>query len=250
MVGLGEERDELLEVFADLRASDVDVLTVGQYLRPTMKHLPVERYVAPNEFAELKTVANDWASGTSSPARWSEARTTPTSRCRRAYNPLPSARIHYRKPRTEDAVAPSSVRRGPTVRPSSSAPSSGQAGLVGQAAPPPTPPPSASQRRRPGRRGRRAARPRRPAPEPAAQAARFRDARIRHRTARLREALRRRARIRSVSHGPGHAAVYGYEHQEPMYLPLALSVGAGFKFGCGFMLAVGVACSGCSWRPR
>ena len=33
---------------------------------------------------------------------------------------------------------------------------------------------------------------------------------------------------------------YGYEHQEPMYLPLALSVGAGFKFGCGFMLAVGV----------
>jgi len=34
---------------------------------------------------------------------------------------------------------------------------------------------------------------------------------------------------------------YGYDHQEPMYLPLALSVGAGFKFGCGFMLAIGVA---------
>ena len=59
MVGLGEEREELLQVFADLRASDVDVLTVGQYLRPTMKHLPVERYVDPEEFAELKTVAND-----------------------------------------------------------------------------------------------------------------------------------------------------------------------------------------------
>lgn len=57
MVGLGEERDELLQVFEDLRASDVDVLTVGQYLRPTMKHLPVERYVDPEEFADLKTIA-------------------------------------------------------------------------------------------------------------------------------------------------------------------------------------------------
>jgi lipoic acid synthetase len=57
MVGLGEEREEILEVFDGLRASDVDVLTVGQYLRPTMKHLPVERYVDPSEFAELKAVA-------------------------------------------------------------------------------------------------------------------------------------------------------------------------------------------------
>jgi hypothetical protein len=39
-------------------------------------------------------------------------------------------------------------------------------------------------------------------------------------------------------------SLYGYEHQEPMYLPLALSVGAGFKFGCGFMLAVGVSLFG------
>jgi len=58
MVGLGEEREEILQVFADLRASDVGVLTVGQYLRPTMHHLPVERYVAPEEFAELKTIAS------------------------------------------------------------------------------------------------------------------------------------------------------------------------------------------------
>jgi lipoic acid synthetase len=57
MVGLGEERDELLDVFSDLRTSDVDVLTVGQYLRPTMQHLPVERYVDPEEFADLKVVA-------------------------------------------------------------------------------------------------------------------------------------------------------------------------------------------------
>jgi lipoic acid synthetase len=57
MVGLGEERDEVLQVFEDLRASDVDVLTVGQYLRPTMNHLPVERYVSPEEFADLKAMA-------------------------------------------------------------------------------------------------------------------------------------------------------------------------------------------------
>jgi len=54
MVGLGETRAELLRVFEDLRANQVDVLTVGQYMRPSMRHLPVERYVAPEEFAELK----------------------------------------------------------------------------------------------------------------------------------------------------------------------------------------------------
>ena len=48
---------ELAEANPHLRASDVDVLTVGQYLRPTMNHLPVERYVAPEEFAELKVIA-------------------------------------------------------------------------------------------------------------------------------------------------------------------------------------------------
>ena len=57
MAGLGETRDELLQTFGDLRARDVDVLTVGQYLRPTMQHLPVERYVPPEEFAELKRAA-------------------------------------------------------------------------------------------------------------------------------------------------------------------------------------------------
>ena len=57
MAGLGETRDELLQVFQDLRANDVDVLTVGQYLRPTLRHLPVERYVTPEEFADLKTAA-------------------------------------------------------------------------------------------------------------------------------------------------------------------------------------------------
>ncbi len=59
MVGLGETRDELVSVFADLRANDVDVLTVGQYLRPTLRHLPVERHVPPAEFDELKSIARE-----------------------------------------------------------------------------------------------------------------------------------------------------------------------------------------------
>jgi lipoyl synthase len=54
MVGLGETRSELLRVFEDLRAQHVDVLTVGQYLRPSLRHLPVERFVPPEEFEELK----------------------------------------------------------------------------------------------------------------------------------------------------------------------------------------------------
>ena len=57
MVGLGETRAELSRVFRDLRASEVDILTVGQYLRPSMQHLPIERYLAPEEFADLKREA-------------------------------------------------------------------------------------------------------------------------------------------------------------------------------------------------
>jgi lipoic acid synthetase len=57
MVGLGETRDELSQTFRDLRTSRVEVLTVGQYLRPTMQHLPIERYVTPEEFAEIKQEA-------------------------------------------------------------------------------------------------------------------------------------------------------------------------------------------------
>lgn len=53
MVGLGEEWDELLEVMDALRAVDVDILTIGQYLQPTKDHLPIERYYHPDEFDEL-----------------------------------------------------------------------------------------------------------------------------------------------------------------------------------------------------
>jgi lipoic acid synthetase len=54
MAGLGETDDELLAVFADLRAAGCDILTVGQYLRPTKEHLPVRRFVSPPEFAHLR----------------------------------------------------------------------------------------------------------------------------------------------------------------------------------------------------
>jgi len=57
MVGLGETRDELTEAFEALREVDCDILTVGQYLRPSLKHLPVERYYHPDEFAEMKAAA-------------------------------------------------------------------------------------------------------------------------------------------------------------------------------------------------
>jgi lipoic acid synthetase len=56
MLGLGETRDEVLAVMKDLRASHVDILTLGQYLRPTPKHLPVIRYVPPAEFADYKRI--------------------------------------------------------------------------------------------------------------------------------------------------------------------------------------------------
>ncbi len=53
MLGLGETRDELLQVCADLRAVGCDMLTLGQYLQPSLQHLPVERYVPPEEFDEI-----------------------------------------------------------------------------------------------------------------------------------------------------------------------------------------------------
>ncbi|MEX1236751.1 MAG: lipoyl synthase, partial [Pseudomonadales bacterium] len=54
MVGLGETIDEVKDVMADMRAHDIDMLTIGQYLQPSRDHLPVDRYVHPDEFAELQ----------------------------------------------------------------------------------------------------------------------------------------------------------------------------------------------------
>ena len=57
MVGLGETKEELLRTLDDLRAHDVDMLTVGQYLQPSVNHLPVDRFVHPDEFAEYTAYA-------------------------------------------------------------------------------------------------------------------------------------------------------------------------------------------------
>jgi len=63
MLGLGERMDEVLGVMRDLRAHGVDILTLGQYLRPSPKHLPIVRYVAPEEFAELKQAGREMGFG-------------------------------------------------------------------------------------------------------------------------------------------------------------------------------------------
>jgi lipoic acid synthetase len=57
MLGLGETREELLDTLADLRAARCDMLTLGQYLTPTLKHVPVARFLAPEEFDELGDLA-------------------------------------------------------------------------------------------------------------------------------------------------------------------------------------------------
>ena len=59
MLGLGEEIDEVIEVLRDMRAHEIDMLTLGQYLQPSKHHLPVKRFVTPDEFDELHKVAMD-----------------------------------------------------------------------------------------------------------------------------------------------------------------------------------------------
>ena len=57
MVGLGENKEEILQVMDDLRSAEVDFLTIGQYLQPSVKHYPLDRYYRPEEFEELKALA-------------------------------------------------------------------------------------------------------------------------------------------------------------------------------------------------
>jgi lipoic acid synthetase len=56
MLGLGETKEEVIQTMQDLKESQVDVITIGQYLQPTPKHIPVQRYVHPSEFAELREI--------------------------------------------------------------------------------------------------------------------------------------------------------------------------------------------------
>jgi len=69
MLGLGETNEEILEVMRDLRKNNVDILTLGQYLQPTPYHLPVERYVSPTIFNNLRNKAEElgFSSVTSGP---------------------------------------------------------------------------------------------------------------------------------------------------------------------------------------
>jgi lipoic acid synthetase len=57
MLGLGETHEEILEAMDELRSAQVNVLTIGQYLQPTKQHLPVKKYVSPEEFNQLKEIA-------------------------------------------------------------------------------------------------------------------------------------------------------------------------------------------------
>lgn len=59
MLGLGETREEVIETLQDLRAVGVDAVTIGQYLRPTMKHLPVHSYIHPDEFKEYEKIGEE-----------------------------------------------------------------------------------------------------------------------------------------------------------------------------------------------
>ena len=56
MVGIGERKEEVFDVLKDLKTNNVDIVTIGQYLQPTPKHAPVDRFVHPDEFAEYKTI--------------------------------------------------------------------------------------------------------------------------------------------------------------------------------------------------
>lgn len=56
MLGLGETEEEILETMEDLRSVNVDILTLGQYLQPTPKHLPVADFITPEKFAEYKEI--------------------------------------------------------------------------------------------------------------------------------------------------------------------------------------------------
>ena len=57
MLGLGEEKNEIMQVMDDLRAADVDFLTLGQYLQPTRKHAPIKKFITPDEFNRYKQIA-------------------------------------------------------------------------------------------------------------------------------------------------------------------------------------------------
>ena len=77
MLGVGETKDEVMTTLHDLRANNVDIVTLGQYLQPSAKLLKVERYVTPEEFKEFKMRPTSSAFAMSNPARWCAVPITP-----------------------------------------------------------------------------------------------------------------------------------------------------------------------------
>jgi lipoic acid synthetase len=59
MLGLGETKEEVIETLHDIRKANVDIVTIGQYLQPSKKHLPVQRFVTPDEFAEYERIGKE-----------------------------------------------------------------------------------------------------------------------------------------------------------------------------------------------
>ena len=114
MVGLGETREELSQTFRDLRAVDCDILTIGQYLRPSLQHLPLERYVHPTEFAEMKDEALALGlQARRSRGRWCAPRTTPATRCRRRpRRDAAHARLRLRRTGSSPNVVPARFAGG------------------------------------------------------------------------------------------------------------------------------------------
>jgi lipoic acid synthetase len=115
MVGLGETRPELHQTFVDLRAVDCDILTVGQYLRPSAQHLPVERYYHPDEFAEMREEAlalgfRHVESGPLVRSSYHARDQVPDAEARRAARAGRAAGVLASSPASEDVV-----RRGPTI---------------------------------------------------------------------------------------------------------------------------------------
>ncbi len=80
VVGMGETDDEIVATLADLAGIGVEIVTIGQYLRPTSHHLPVDRWVTPEQFEGYRQAGEAWASATWSPARSPGRATTPARR--------------------------------------------------------------------------------------------------------------------------------------------------------------------------
>ena len=180
ILGMGEEWDELLVCMRDLRRSDVNILTLGQYLRPSDGHLPVARYYTPDEFAELREIGQAMGSPTCNRARSPARAITPEIRREPPARPRPTPRRPVPELAPPDAPHPpvrgkggrglqpggrSGAAPGPATRPVSPGPwgsSAEPAGSISPLAPTSTRAGSATttggritDRRRPGMRSGR-----------------------------------------------------------------------------------------------